>query len=307
MTVSDSVAGQSDQQRDGPHSQDEDNYNVKSAFGQSDQQRDGLPSLSNISSQEEASSTVVVTSKRKRQSMFCTTAVKKRRVTKHLPPRSISEELNISSWWRRTEREERRSSYRLVNYTKLETGRKMKNLGWKLSYMSLWWRKMVREGMSQLKENENQIMKNSLNKFLQAENSPELPRRTINTEQIVTEKKSVNYLRTAPENVTDNDVIKECPPTSAMPKPKQRSLAVIGTPGKGTKRSFSGGNESPAKLPREGSSKYDASQQLKHTANILNTPYDERNNFEVIRERTSLDLDYMDSDLWISAGISELE
>ena len=54
LTVSDSVAGQSDQQRDGPHSQDEDNYNVKSAFGQSDQQRDGLPSLSNISSQEEA-------------------------------------------------------------------------------------------------------------------------------------------------------------------------------------------------------------------------------------------------------------
>jgi hypothetical protein len=49
MTVSDSVAGQSDQQCDGPHSQDEDNYNVKSAFGQSDQQRDGLPSLSNIS------------------------------------------------------------------------------------------------------------------------------------------------------------------------------------------------------------------------------------------------------------------
>ena len=40
---------------------------------------------------------------------------------------------------------------------------------------------------------------------------------------------------------------------------------------------------------------------------MLNTPYDERNNFEVIRERTSLDLDYMDSDLWISAGISELE
>ena len=70
---------------------------------------------------------------------------------------------------------------------------------------------------------------------------------------------------------------------------------------------FRGENESPAKLPREGSSKYDASQQLKHTANMLNTPYDERNNFEVIREQTSLDLDYMDSDLWISAGISELE
>ena len=101
--------------------------------------------------------------------------------------------------------------------------------------------------------------------------------------------------------------LKNVPPPQLCPNPKQRSLAVIGTPGKGTKRSFSGENESPAKLPREGSSKYDASQQLKHTANILNTPYDERNNFEVIRERTSLDLDYMDSDLWISAGISELE
>ena len=90
-----------------------------SVSDQSDQQHDRFPSLSKISSPEEAPSTVMVTYKRKRQSMGYTTADKKRRVTTHLPSKSISAELNISSCWRRMKREKRRSSYRLVSNNKL--------------------------------------------------------------------------------------------------------------------------------------------------------------------------------------------
>ena len=75
-----------------------------------------------------------------------------------------SVQLNISKWWRRMERSEKR------NYNRLDINPKPKRKSrrcteWKLGYLSLWWMRMDRECHAQRATKEENKMKSSLSKF----------------------------------------------------------------------------------------------------------------------------------------------
>jgi hypothetical protein len=250
--------------------------------------------------------------KRKEQPSIHSSRPKRRKVSIRSKTQSTPQELNISKWWRRMERSEKRNPNRLDTNPKPKR-KSRKCTEWKLGYLSLWWMRMDRECHAQRALKEENKMKSSLSKFFfrnndtKRNNTHNLQDIDITPEQATAKLSSRPvdcHSRTTPAEEEITDVIQECPSTPTLSK--YSSLASI-TPGKRKKCIMDGESESPAKFSREGPYSNYASNITHNMTSKMDNTQGRGIVSELIRERTQQNLEIKEDNSSISAAIFDTE
>ena len=236
---------------------------------------------------------ILNTTKRKANWQELKNIYKRRKVEKlkKIPrPNHQVAEMNISGWWKRMERMEKRSPEKPRKSKAKGRSRKQGECDYKLAYMSLWWRRMER---NEMKEKQERSMSKTLNAFLMAGKvdlkpnlgeeisclQPNNTPRPIAKIQKVKEQCFVDSRTPSSQYLCGitSDMLKEHTPTSARPIVNKIKYFedLLTNKNSGKKRNLRGKVESPAKHARRGPSTYYTSdfEKTQHTCRNDNKEY----------------------------------